>query len=117
MVTAKQGVQFSKRVGKAIARHRLEKGLTQDEVARAIGVEQETISRFERGATLPSLMRLMDIAELLEVPLDLLVQAGSSRAVDVAADLTAMLKKLTPQNREWVRDWTMQLCEKLAPKR
>lgn len=100
MVTAKQGVQFSKRVGQAIARHRLAKGLTQDDVATAIGVEQETISRFERGATLPTLMRLIDIAELLQVPLDLLVRAGSSRAVDVAVDLTAMLDKLTPQNRE-----------------
>lgn len=116
MVTAEQGGNFARLVGQAIAAQRAQKGLTQAEVAKVIGVDQETISRFERGATLPSLNRLVDIAELLQVPLDLLVRAGSSRVQDVAADLTLMLQKLTPQNRTWVRELTAQLCEKLAEK-
>jgi transcriptional regulator with XRE-family HTH domain len=114
MVTAKQEANFSKHVGEAIAKTRLGKGLTQEQVAVAIGVEQETISRFERGATLPTLSRLMDIAELLGVSLDSLVRAGSSRPMDVAIDLVVMLSRLNENDRQWVREFIAQLCEKLA---
>lgn len=116
MVTARQGGQFAKRLGQAIAAQRLSMGFTQAEVARNVGVDQETISRFERGTTLPSLNRLVDIAELLQVPLDSLVRAGSSRAQDVASDLILMLEKLSPQNRQFVRELAAQLCDKLAEK-
>lgn len=45
--------QFKQQVGKAIASCRQAKGMTQEQVAERLGVEQETISRFERGAVLP----------------------------------------------------------------
>jgi len=114
MVTSKQSAQFSKRVGQAIAAKRSAKGLTQEDVAKSIGVEQETISRFERGATLPTLTRLIDIAELLEVPLDQLVRSGSLRSVDGASEIISMLQQLGPQNRVWVLDLMRQVCEKLT---
>ncbi len=114
MVTAKQEANFSKHVGDAIAKNRLGKGLTQEQVAIAIGVEQETISRFERGATLPTLSRLMDIAELLGVSLDALVRAGSARSMDVAIDLSTMLNQLNEEDRQWVRALVSQICERLV---
>jgi len=43
MVTAQQENSFSMRIGKALANQRLAKNLTQEQVARSIGVEQETI--------------------------------------------------------------------------
>ncbi len=113
MVTARQEANFSKRVGQSIAKQRQSKELTQEQVALAIGVEQETISRFERGATLPSLSRLMDIAEFLDVPLDALVRAGSSRPLDLAVDISVMLSMLKDEDKVWVRDWMEQLCKKL----
>ena len=79
-----------------------------------IGVEQETISRFERGATLPPLLRLIDLAEIFDVPLDALVRAGSVRLIDQATDIAAAMNKLSEDDRLWVHEWVTGICEKLS---
>jgi len=114
MATARQEDQFAKRIGRALAKQRLAKNLTQEQVAERIGVEQETISRFERGATLPPLLRLVDLAELFNVPLDAFVRAGSARALDQAIDIAVLLNGLNEDNRVWVREWVEQMCRKLS---
>nr|WP_309504330.1 helix-turn-helix transcriptional regulator [uncultured Roseovarius sp.] len=45
------------------------KGLSQTELAELVGVEQPTISRFERGADGVTLGLVRDIARALEVPI------------------------------------------------
>jgi len=114
MVTARQEGQFAKRIGKALAKHRIARNLTQEQVAAQIGVEQETISRFERGATVPPLLRLIDLAEIFDVPLDALVRAGSARSLDQAIDLAASLNALSEEDRVWVHGWVTEMCAKLA---
>lgn len=114
MVTARQEGQFAKRIGKALAKQRLARNLTQEQVAALIGVEQETISRFERGATLPPLLRLIDLAEIFDVPLDALVRAGSARSLDQAIDLAAALNALSEDDRVWVHGWVTEMCAKLS---
>lgn len=114
MATAQQEDKFSKRIGKALAKQRLEKNWRQEQVAEKINVEQETISRFERGATLPPLLRLIVLADLYGVPLDTLVRSGSSRPLDQAADIVTSLAALNEENREWVRHWIKELCDKLS---
>src|SRR5471032_1232077 len=115
MVTARQEGQFAKRIGKALAKQRIARNLTQEQVAALIGVEQETISRFERGATLPPLLRLIDLAEIFDVPLDALVRAGSARSLDQAIDLAAALNALSEDDRVWVHGWVTEMCAKLSP--
>lgn len=114
MVTARQEGQFAKRIGKALAKQRIARNLTQEQVAAQLGVEQETISRFERGATLPPLLRLIDLAEIFDVPLDALVRAGSARAIDQAIDLAGILNTLSEEDRVWVLGWVTEMCAKLA---
>ncbi|MES2832468.1 MAG: helix-turn-helix transcriptional regulator [Pseudomonadota bacterium] len=114
MVTARQENMFAKRIGKALAKERLARNLTQEQVAEFISVEQETISRFERGATLPPLLRLIDLADLFNVPLDTLVRAGSARPLDQAIDIAAALTKLNEEDRGWVREWLVEMCQKLS---
>jgi transcriptional regulator with XRE-family HTH domain len=114
MVTARQEGKFAKRIGQALAKQRIARKLTQEQVAEMIGVEQETISRFERGATLPPLLRLIDLAEIFDVPLDALVRAGSTRSIDQAIDMAAALNMLNEDDRVWVRDWVTAICAKLA---
>jgi transcriptional regulator with XRE-family HTH domain len=101
-------------VGKAIATERARRQLTQEELARSIGVEGETISRFERGSTLPSLARLAEIAEVLDVPTFELVRAGTIRRTDIGADISLMLQDLKPEDQQWVRDWVAQISDKLS---
>src|SRR5471032_436048 len=114
MVTARQEGQFAKRIGKALAKQRIARNLTHEQVAAQLGVEQETISRFERGATLPPLLRLIDLAEIFDVPLDALVRAGSTRPIDQAIDLAGVLNTLSEEDRVWVLGWVTDMCAKLS---
>jgi DNA-binding XRE family transcriptional regulator len=56
--TAKVRIQLARQLGENIAERRRALDWTQDQLAERLGVEAETISRFERGATLPSLPKL-----------------------------------------------------------
>jgi transcriptional regulator with XRE-family HTH domain len=114
MVTARQEGKFAKKIGQALAKQRIARNMTQEQVAEKIGVEQETISRFERGATLPPLLRLIDLAEIFDVPLDALVRAGSTRSIDQAIDMVSSLNTLSEDDRTWVRDWVTEMCAKLS---
>ena len=48
--------------------------IKQKELAEYLGVSQQTISKFINGEKIPSLARLMQIAERLNVTLDELVR-------------------------------------------
>lgn len=109
--------EFSKRLGRSIADHRRARGLTQEQVALRLGVEQETISRFERGATLPPLSRLLDLTDILGVSLDQVLAGGPARQVDQANDIAARMSVLNEEDREWVRRWVVDLCQRLSQRR
>lgn len=52
-------------------------GLTQAQVADALSVEFETISRYERGVMAPSLAQLERLADVLEVQPEALLSADA----------------------------------------
>jgi transcriptional regulator with XRE-family HTH domain len=52
-------------VGAAIAARRKAKGLTQAQIAEAIGVEKETVSRMENGVISLTLQRLQQMSRCL----------------------------------------------------
>lgn len=54
------------KIGVGIAAARKFQGVTQEELAERIGIETETVSRFERGATMPSLVTLQKLAVELD---------------------------------------------------
>lgn len=56
-------------VGSQVARLRRERQITQAQLAELIGVTTETISRLERGLTIPSLRTLARISQALHVSL------------------------------------------------
>ncbi len=56
-------------VVKTIIKHRLERGWSQTELAKAIGSQQPVISRLERGEGNPSLNTLQRIAKALDLSL------------------------------------------------
>lgn len=101
------------RMGRAIAVRRQQRQFTQAELAEKIEVEQETISRFERGATLPPLGRLADIADALSCPLEDLLRSGSPRPEDKAQGIAKMLKGLTDPDKQLVNEIIEQICARL----
>jgi transcriptional regulator with XRE-family HTH domain len=113
-VSEAQEEAFAKRIGQALARARLDAELTQEQVSEALGVNTETISRFERGHTAPPLFRLFELASLYEVPPEVLIAGGEGRSLDPASDITALIGKLSHGDREFVREWVAAMCERLT---
>ena len=60
---------IEKLIGAQIARVRKERGMTQERLAASVNVATETISRLERGVTMPSLITLGKISHALHSPL------------------------------------------------
>jgi transcriptional regulator with XRE-family HTH domain len=55
------------RLGRVLAAVRERRDLTQGELAAAVGVSEHTISRWERGETVPSLAHLAPLCRTLRV--------------------------------------------------
>lgn len=75
-------------VAREVRSARRSAGLTQRQLGNKLGVESITVSRWERGATSPSLARLEQIARVTGTPLGELVSFG--RAGPHAAELSAL---------------------------
>jgi transcriptional regulator with XRE-family HTH domain len=66
---------LARRLGRNIAHYRRLAGLTQEQLAEHIAVEIATISRYETGATLPSLVTLEALAQFFHTTIaDLLAE-------------------------------------------
>jgi len=58
----------AKKLGKKIKLARIELDLTQTKLAQKIKSKQKSISRYETGASLPSIRTLVKIAKILKKP-------------------------------------------------
>lgn len=59
--------EFVKKVGSKIVFYRERCGFTQEKLAELIGVERNTITRYESGLREPKLHLLVEIAKVLEI--------------------------------------------------
>jgi len=57
-----------KKLGKKIKLARIELDFTQTQLAQRINSKQKSISRYETGASLPSIKTLVKIAKILKKP-------------------------------------------------
>jgi putative transcriptional regulator len=57
-----------------VKEYRLERNLTQDELAQAVGVSRQSINAIERGRYIPSLPLALKFAQLFDCPTDELFQ-------------------------------------------
>ena len=59
-------------IGRNIRHLRIEKGMTQAELARALCVSSQAVSKWERGYSYPDTALLLPIARMFDVSLDML---------------------------------------------
>lgn len=90
-----------KRIGGNIKTARKKAGLTQSELAEAVGLEAVTLSRIETGTQLPGIDRLEQIAKALNTSLAALV-AELSAEVDCAIVLASELAPLPEREQKFV---------------
>jgi transcriptional regulator with XRE-family HTH domain len=104
---------MAERLGSRIAALRKAQGWTQSELAERAGVETETISRFERGATLPSLPTLETLSGCLRVGISELLAEASAQPDDQAARISGWLGELSAPDRAFALDLLKRTCEHL----
>lgn len=104
---------LAKRLGKRIADRRKSIDWTQDQLAERLGVDAETVSRFERGVTVPSLVTLDNLARALRSRTADLLSESSLEPTDQAVRISAWLASLASRDREFVVDQIKRLCDQL----
>lgn len=85
-----------------LKRLRLQKKLTQEQAAEALGISAQTVSRWECNTTCPDIMLLPEIARLYCVTVDDLFQEDSS-AYDNYAQRLASVYEITHKPEDFVK--------------
>ena len=107
----KTGGRLARKLGANIATRRKARKLSQEELAERLGVATETISRFERGATLPSLVTLQKLGQMLKTPIAELLAGTSPASDDQAAVIAAWISGLREDEREYVLRLVKNACD------
>lgn len=84
-----------KTIGNRIAAWRKEKGLTQEELAEALGVSAQAVSKWENDVSCPDISLLPKLAKILEVTTDELLTGRSQNVKLVPAAQRKSLEELT----------------------
>jgi transcriptional regulator with XRE-family HTH domain len=87
--------------GQRLKTARKQKGMTQGELAKRLGVAQNTISRYELGNKSITLSTLYEIAQTLEIPISYFFEMLSDETV--ANEFDALDERLREMAREIIR--------------
>ena len=107
---------ISQWAGAGIARARVQAGLTQDDVAHALDIGIEAVSRLERGVVDPGVSRLAELSELFDCDLTELLAPSSVRPIDQAIAISQEISTLPVEDRDAVVEMVRQLVQLLGRK-
>jgi ribosome-binding protein aMBF1 (putative translation factor) len=79
-VEAYDGARLAYELGKAVRELRQHQGWSQSQLARAAGMTQSAIARFEAGGTVPTLPVLERLAAALDVDLSVKFESRTAAA-------------------------------------
>ncbi|MBR3635577.1 MAG: helix-turn-helix transcriptional regulator [Lachnospiraceae bacterium] len=91
-------------VGLRIKRFRMERGISQEELAFQVNTSSAYISNIENGHKRPSLSKLTEISEVLGVTLNDLIYASSPYSFEGSAELNEMISLFTPDKQKLLID-------------
>ena len=83
-----------------LRRARKSRGLSQAELATELNVVRQTISKWEKGLSIPDYERLARLSEVLEVPIDILLGDGTIPEKQNGMDQLERLEREIEQERE-----------------
>jgi transcriptional regulator with XRE-family HTH domain len=109
--------KLAKKLGANVATRRRARKWSQEDLAERLGVAAETISRFERGATLPSLITLQRLSQMLKAPIAELLAESSQAPDDQAGVIAAWISPLREDEREYVLGIVKGACDHFRRKR
>ena len=87
-----------------LLKQRTRKGMSQEEVAKAIGVSQKSYSNYENGTRNPKIDKIVKLAKLLEIELNfststLIDQKNKSEISIIPESLEEQLKSIKIENK------------------
>ncbi|MCK3655401.1 transcriptional regulator [Pasteurellaceae bacterium Macca] len=97
--TLNKDQQLLQTIGRAISKYRQSSELTQAQLAEILGISNDAVSRMERGKTVPSVLRLLELSEIFHCELADLLTETSNRSVDQARRLENLLATLSATER------------------
>ncbi len=84
-----------------LQRLRKAKGLSQEELAVKLNVVRQTVSKWEKGLSVPDAQMLLDIAEALDTTVNVLL--GEQVAPEEESEIKVLAKKLELLNEQFAR--------------
>lgn len=105
--------QLKRNIGQRVKAERLQRGLTQAELAETIDKAFETISNIERGKTAPNFSTLSDIAEAFEMPMKDFFDFGDPNLTEERQALLLRLNTLVGQMDDGKLDQLLKLGDVL----
>ncbi len=95
---------------------RRREGLSQEQLADRLGVTRQSVSKWESGAAVPELSKLVALSDLFSVSVDYLVKdrlEEPERPATVASSSTAKLEEQVEEISRFFRAWTWESNAKL----
>lgn len=98
-------------IGMRIQKYRIQRNLTQDQVAERAGISQKHLSRIEQGYHNPRFDMIIQIADALNVPTDAFARDLSDHDISVFLEgLKSYLEQLSPGKRAYVKKSIELFC-------
>ena len=101
-------------LGARVAGRRKQLKWSQQKLAERVGVDAETISRFERGVNLPSLLTLEKLAGALNCEIGDLLTNPSLTEMPETTKFAAWIADMSPKDREFLMNVVKSCCDHLA---
>ena len=95
--------EVSKMLGENIKKYRKQKGYSLEVLAQEMNVVRQTISKWEKGYSVPDAVMLEKLAELFEVPVSDLLGNAETQAVQ-QSDLAQISAQLSILNEQMARE-------------
>ena len=110
----------NKTIGETIARLRLERGMTQQQLSSVIGVSHQAVSKWETGAALPDLEALLKLSRLFGISVEELTEGAETETEDtpfpsfIDENVVEGLKEAAQTAAQTARDIGTSIYEKLS---
>ena len=89
-------------IGKRIRIERMEKGITQNELARMLGMTQDSISLWEKGKRIPDTQYVISLCKVFGVSADYLLGLEDDFGVRVPAPVSTDI--LTAEEKKYIEN-------------
>ncbi|MDA8447877.1 helix-turn-helix domain-containing protein [Paracidovorax valerianellae] len=100
-------------VGASIRARRLSAGMSQDQLAERLEVGPEAVSRMERGVVMPTIPRLVELANVLNCPVEAFIPTASGSTQSGAHEIAQLLQALDKNNMKFVVEIVQKLTSHL----